>query len=168
MVDKSNILPLECIELGSFYTFTINKAGNPTRYLLDVLKYCKILNQCVDTANYILYPEYSKRGRLHYHGKISFNTWYDVVRFYENLFVLLDQCCIEIDYIDDPLKWEIYVTKCAPRMEAYIKESNPKYPFTLTPQEVKKRIKIQPPNVNSIEQYLIKMDTTQLDDDTSD
>lgn len=67
----------------------------------------------------VMYPEYSKLGRLHMHGMITFNTPIGVMQFYDKLAKVRDLCTFKLDHINDGLKWLTYIRKQEPHMKPY-------------------------------------------------
>lgn len=62
----------------------------------------------------LLHIELSPAGRLHAHGRISFNNMRTITLFYlNNINMLLDRAQVEIDTIEDEEKWDNYCTKQA-------------------------------------------------------
>lgn len=114
------ILSPETIQLNTNYAITINpcddyqffkeetgdsritKSNNHITYLIR------------NNPNYIfdLHLEVSRKGRIHYHGTLSFTHTNHIRNFYlEFIPKLLLSHHIEIDTISDPKKWEDYCKK---------------------------------------------------------
>jgi len=108
------LLPMELMETNKEYTLTINlpdtQINKPLKY--HISRYIKwTLKHIKPYAQYKLYPELSKNGKLHYHGNISFNTNRNIFHFYLHLSDQRKKSAIEIDTISDPEKWNKYITK---------------------------------------------------------
>lgn len=73
----------------------------------------------------VLYPEFSSKGRLHYHGIIQFKTHRMCVDWYYK-YQHIDGLNIKIDTINDAKVWQDYITKQNKYMSSYIK------PYQLT------------------------------------
>lgn len=113
--DKQKALSMEDVMVDTNYAFTINpsdkyqKFNSYTRlsdFLKDSTHYLSTL------CRYVLYPELSPKGRLHFHGWIWFNTTDEIVQFYLNyLPSIKDKCTYEMDYLTDIQVWTKYCLK---------------------------------------------------------
>ncbi len=89
---------------------------------LTKLNYCK----------YVLYPEISNKGRVHYHGKI---TIIDVVPFLLYTIKQLEAFGLyEIDTIKDPSDWDLYCLKDTAVMKPALLQLD--LPYRLSPKSV--------------------------------
>ncbi len=108
---RLKILPMEFIELNRWYTFTLNMKTPIECLGVSIKRYVKkitkLLHPCCE---YVLYPELSCVGQLHYHGTIRFKNTSKVFLFYRSLYGITD-LAIELDTIDDPDVWTRYCTK---------------------------------------------------------
>lgn len=100
------------------YSFTFNPATQHTMIrelserayreihsMLVVLKHIRKYNACKIT----LYPEVSSKGRWHWHGYIIIT---DVYNFYVRCVPTLENTGMyEIDDINDPEIWKLYISK---------------------------------------------------------
>lgn len=123
----SNVLPLEQMEIGEDFSLTINLAGNPSGYNADRQRYIDFLDTYFDGSYYTLRPEYSPRGRLHYHGTIAFNSRAEIARFYSRLHHMRKKCQLEIDSIKEPEKWAFYCKKQRDFLKSYSFSKKLKY-----------------------------------------
>lgn len=107
---KIDVLDMEKIELNTFYTLTLNKAVLRPTIMENIRDYQKIIARYIQNyASFILLPELSKVGKLHYHGMISFESYENIFFFYQNSLNM--GCAIEIDTIKDMDIWYTYITK---------------------------------------------------------
>lgn len=83
-----------------------------------------------DNIEYLeLYPELSHTGRLHYHGYIAIK---DLPMFYHrDCYTLMNMGIIEIDVINDPLRWNLYVNKQKENMKQYCEKAGLEYPMII-------------------------------------
>lgn len=141
--DRWTTVPPELVQVGSKYTFTLNPKeqhfGRECRFNFMYKHIFNIL-QCLHSCDYVLYPEISKLGRIHYHGTIVIN---DVVEFYVyDIPFLMDRFTFEIDTITDDDKWTKYMTKQQAIMEPYAKTN--KTPYKLDSKVLKRLIYEKP------------------------
>lgn len=114
---KSFLPDYEDFDYTKWYALTINPSdkfqyfANPHRISLCI----KDIKETILFYKYILfelYMEISPKGRIHWHGRIGFDSQYDVTMFY--IFAvhgLLTKSTVVIKDIDDNDKWTEYITK---------------------------------------------------------
>lgn len=112
------IVAPEDIDINVCYSLTINPSDD-----FQFFNSSSRLNQSREWMEYILFlygqkiyinifQEVSRRGRIHYHGKIKFKTIEALKTFYvEHLHNLLSKAHIEIDTISNPEEWDEYCRK---------------------------------------------------------
>lgn len=83
-----------------------------------------------DNIGYLeLYPELSHTGRLHYHGYIAIK---DPPMFYHrDCYTLMNMGIIEIDVIEDDIKWMVYTQKQKNYMKQYCEKAGLEYPMII-------------------------------------
>lgn len=113
-----NLAPEELV-LDRTYALTINASkitsnfkGNVERYI-EIVKLLMLHNTMIN-----VYPELSRKGRLHYHGTITFTKLLGISNFYFQLYNLTDKVNVLIREIDDGNKWNAYCQKQRDVMEA--------------------------------------------------
>lgn len=129
------IKPEECLP-NILYSFSYNPESQPT-----VQRFYNISLKCFESWSQEIYEiftslrnctirtymEISKAGRLHFHGYIKIQ---DIVNFYfYDLKKLKHYGTFEIDFINDPLKWDLYIKKQKPYMELFCKVNDMTYEF---------------------------------------
>lgn len=127
--DSVKALAPEEVNTSDRFTFSYNPSAQPVREgngrikrlhikefidsireLFDRCKNCDI--KCV--------WELSRKGRFHIHGSIKF---INIMEFYVNdLQRLIFQGALEIDKINDPEVWEVYIYKQRTLMERYAED----------------------------------------------
>lgn len=71
--------------------------------------------------------EISKGSRLHFHGYI---TVHDVIKFYYyDIRKLKHYGTFEIDFIQDPMIWDLYIKKQKDKMDKFCHENNMQYEY---------------------------------------
>lgn len=135
---KVKTLPKSNYLIGVKYTFSINandslqhwEKNSLWRDRLLIQSYTKLLEPLKSYADYELYPEFSKFGRFHYHGYITFKSPKALYGYQCNyVHKLLSKAQIEIDVVNHPDSYEKYITKD----EYYMKSNLPKdAPYKLT------------------------------------
>lgn len=113
--------PLEQCPINKPLSITINASEQyPTinvylqHYLYKIKKYIVPYMKIVE-----LYPEFSSKGRLHYHGIILFKTHRMCVDWYYK-YQHIQGLNIKIDTIKDMKVWKAYMTKQIEYMSSYI------------------------------------------------
>lgn len=120
---KHTIISPEDIEYNKMYTFTLNPekqyyADGITRINKIVTELEKRLMRYLDNISYVLKPEVSKMGRIHFHGIIMFKM--DKLIFYMQCIpVLIEHYTVEIDELKDYDIWYDYITKQVEMLELY-------------------------------------------------
>lgn len=113
--------PEEQPSVQRFYSIRLNEMESWSQKIYDVfdsLKYSRI-----DT-----YVEISGSGRLHFHGYIRI---YDIPNFYfYDLKKLKHYGTYEIDFITDPLKWDLYCKKQKDFMDQFCSKNGIIYHYT--------------------------------------
>jgi len=116
-------LPPEDVKTDVKYAVSLNPCDDcqywnvDDRYKKFLAKFFTCMRE-TKYAKYILYPEMSSKGRLHFHGTIEI---FDVLNFYlYDLSVLRLFCQYEIDTIQCATTWEKYCTKGKPLLAPYI------------------------------------------------
>ena len=140
MVEKSHkksigfsVLPPEEILIDTQYTLTVNIADLHGQFDIDhsrLYHYAQRYLKGVAGLEYRLYPEYSKRGRLHLHGIIEFKKEISIMCFYDNMMDMLSKSSIEIDTISEMQKWSEYIVKQEKYMRRYCEKKHVIYEFT--------------------------------------
>lgn len=127
-------LPKSMYGTGELYSFTVNPAqqffkhNSITRPRLCVAHICDLLEPLKGYCEYELYPELSKKGRWHYHGKLKI---LDPFHFHLTIIPkLLDKVILEIDIINDIEEWERYIKKDREVMEKALKKM--KIPYRIS------------------------------------
>lgn len=130
---KHSVIPPEVIELNTPYTLTINpaprmyeKSKNIGLKLKKVIEHIQIQLMPIDQP-FMLLPELSCMGKLHFHGTIHFKTYLQIGLFYNSLYENLDNYTIEIDTITDHDTWKTYISKGQQYMKAVCKLHNIHY-----------------------------------------
>jgi len=132
------IKPEECV-IKQKYSFSYNPDTQPTiqRFYNITLKCFEDWSQQIydvfTTLRYSTvqtYMEMSKAGRLHFHGYIVIN---DIANFYfYDLKKLKHYGTFEIDFITDPLIWDLYIKKQKDFMEIFCTNNEMVYHFNAT------------------------------------
>lgn len=110
---KWKCLPMESLQQGTIYTFSLNPESQPAMYAENRIQkwYAGIVKDLskIKHAEYHLKLEMSRLGRLHYHGTIRITT---VWKFYlEDIAKLCAIGSFEIDGIDNMDEWQRYMDK---------------------------------------------------------
>lgn len=115
--------------VGVKYTFTYNL--NDMYNLTQPLQHAKVIiffDQVKDILHNLkgcgitMFPEFSKRGRLHFHGYLTIKN--KVLFYAHDVNYLQLHGNYEIDYITDPLLWDLYIHKNAEMMDDYFATVN--------------------------------------------
>lgn len=134
--NKYEIVKPEDVRVNTRYTFSFNpeEQPKPQRFynitltlfsswseknieLFKSMKYAKIET----------YMEISKNSRLHYHGYIKI---LDIVNFYFfEVPKLKHYGTFEIDFISDPMTWDLYCKKQKDEMEKFCNKNNMLYHY---------------------------------------
>lgn len=134
---KVNTLPQGMFEEGKWYTITMMPCddmqyfkSNSLRRLTTCYKaFNKFIKGLQDVAEFELFPELSKRGRYHVHGKIKFT---DVLLFHlvyaHKLY--LPKTSFEVDVINDKKVWCKYCHKDEKIMKPACERLGLEYPIT--------------------------------------
>lgn len=137
---KKNFPDPETIVPQKNYSFTINLADmNNHRYKIQYdspmielyNRYKTIFTKLSQTVRIKMYAEFSKQGRLHYHGYIKFPTRHTVL---PTLLFLKDvDAAIEIaalnETIDIQYQWDLYIKKQRHLMKHYMTTLGLQYRF---------------------------------------
>lgn len=128
------LLPFEKMSPNIKYAFTLNVAsdggGNLGERVANYIAFCK---KYMQHCKFIIYPEISKIGRLHYHGYIWFSTYEDIFLFNMNVMPLLateKYGDIEIDTIQQEfgnIYWYCYIRKMKHLMKPYMTKNHIMY-----------------------------------------
>lgn len=112
--------PEEQPDIQRFYNIRLNEFESWSQRVYEVfasLRYSHIRT----------YMEISRSGRLHFHGYIKIK---DIVQFYfYDLRKLKHYGTFEIDFINDPLKWDLYIKKQKEMMEPFCKKNSMLYEY---------------------------------------
>jgi hypothetical protein len=110
---KNEIPNMEDIDCDTQYAFTLNPSdkhqhfGKTNRLSKCITELEVILFH--NSASYCLFPEISKKGRVHYHGYIKIHNPYNF--FLNAIHYILNHGTIVIKKIEDEGKWEDYILK---------------------------------------------------------
>lgn len=140
MVEKSSkpfksgfsLIQPEEIELDTQYTLTINIADLHGQFDIDHNRLYVYVQKYIRRKGieFRLYPEYSKKGRLHLHGIITFKTGNAIMDFYASVMEQTYKSMMEIDTIEDIQTWSEYITKQEKYMRPYCEKKRTIYEFT--------------------------------------
>lgn len=135
----------ETLESGKWYAITLSPADVqrldkkhivlPLESIMvnyEVLYNCKLFNR-IEGVRYILYPEISSCGRIHYHGYIIFRSPIDIYTFYRTISVIQyhdSNWTLEMKELFDPEVWKTYVLKSSHIMYPVTKHY--KIPYEIT------------------------------------
>lgn len=112
--------PQQQPEIVNFYKVKLNTYKDWSNQIYDkfrTMRYCKIST----------YLEISKLGRFHFHGTIKIHDKIKFVLY--DLKRLMDIGTLEIDTIEDEMKWHLYCTKLKYEMEQFCCENDMDYRF---------------------------------------
>lgn len=125
---ETELIEPQNIKLGVPYAVTINFRSVPIpekyhddhncrdRWQVECLR--QFFNYFYPYCKYNLFMEISKKGRLHFHGTITFEHYSNVLGFYMKSLNKIDaNICIKS--IDDSVKWSEYCTKSKHLMELF-------------------------------------------------
>lgn len=130
MSTRLSVPDMELINTNDTYTFTVNYGDLSGDFCADYDKTLRALHKHlghIDGLDFYLYPEYSKNGRLHFHGTIGFDTGLSIALFYEALFRFKDHFACEVDTIKDTEKWQDYIGKNSTFMKLICEKWSRKY-----------------------------------------
>ncbi len=120
-----NLLPPELVEPNVMYTLTLNvkQSALDSNKLKDLRKcYVKWITKSIHP--YVLQVtgvfEISKNGKFYFHGTIVFNSYIDILLFYNRCYTHTGMH-IEIDSISDITIWMNYMFKQGKYHNAYRK-----------------------------------------------
>lgn len=124
---KTDVLPLESIELYKDYALTINPCdsfqffGVPFR---ERSFYESLLNDFLSPMlSHILFMEVSPKGRLHWHGTLQFQETKEIIKYYTHqLPAWLARSTVVLKEIDSSDKWFEYCRK-QKTFHEYLKEN---------------------------------------------
>lgn len=126
----SLVLKFEQVHNDDLYAITINPDdehqywGSEDRIgtFYNKLSY-KLIIEVHNTCQLELYPEFSSRGRLHFHGTIKM---LNKIEFYEQVLRrLMKWCQLEIDTINDQEAWKKYYIKQQDLHNYYRRKEHP-------------------------------------------
>lgn len=108
--DRWNLIPAELILLNTKYCLSISPNGkNMHEQYVQCMRFLKSISPY---SNIDMYFELSTIARrCHYHGTVEFNTYPNIVKFYNTIANQREQYTYEIDTIDDISKWKKYCKK---------------------------------------------------------
>jgi len=134
---KHNIIKPEDVVEGCTYSFSYNpeEQPKPQRFYnisLSLFKsWSDTLNDIFNSFKYCKfhhYMEISSNSRLHFHGYIKINN---ISKFYfYEIQKLKHYGTFEIDFITDPLIWDLYIKKQKSFMEIFCSENEMTYEYT--------------------------------------
>lgn len=129
------IIPFEKMLPNEPYAFTLNVSNIPTNRTIQfrVAYYIGFLKKKFHHCKYVIYPELSSTGRLHYHGWIWFTTYRQIVKFNDQMWEISGDCDISIDTIDSQfgnVEWFRYVFKMKHMIKPYLLDCNTLYKLT--------------------------------------
>lgn len=91
------------------------KLRNPNKYLYqEDMRQLKAIFKYIRCGTYIVWPEFDEKGRLHYHGTISFdvNQWVRFHKYAIHKLRLIGFCDTKIlKTFTDKLRWLLYCRK---------------------------------------------------------
>lgn len=112
------------------YTFTLNPSDS-FQYFGKVARYAKAIRaiqaslESLTYCEYELYPEVSKKGRIHFHGYIDI---IEPARFQlYDVHILTKISIYEIDVLTDPDVWKAYIEKDKKEMLRFAKSIKQPY-----------------------------------------
>lgn len=164
-MSKKTLLEPEAMDINVWYTITINLSPNINyqsildsgtkqrkneRSMFDIISteramIMELLNGQYKTR-YVLFPELSRTGRLHWHGMIRFTKPEHIGIFYmHKLPRIMKVANVEIDIIEDMEKWKTYCMKGNKYMEPMLKElriNDNIYPLTNCNVEITLPLKV--------------------------
>lgn len=156
-----NLIEPEKIEIEKWYTCTINLADCYEGIDQTVQAYKYFLYKYIKPYMWFKFnPEVSKKGRFHLHGRIMFNYYYDILKFYLRIPEMMKECAMEIDEITDSKVWEEYCEKQYHHMTAYLHDHDPKLEYELTHENIKKvsSVHLRDIFIESFEDYEINQE----------
>jgi len=123
---KASILSPDKVGININYTFTVNP-NDEFQYWGDLDRIKKatkhmtfIMNRYIN-LDISVHLDINRTGRIHWHGTISFKTNAQILDFYVDIIhELLTKHQIEIDTIEDPIKWSDYCHKLDPLIKVLI------------------------------------------------
>lgn len=117
--NKNNILEPKLVEINKEYTFTLNPSDKYQYWdntMDDRIKksvdHCNKILRTYGSMKVKLHMDFSRTGRIHWHGTIRFPSTESIKIFYLKYFhELQEEHQIEMDTIEDIEKWNEYCTK---------------------------------------------------------
>lgn len=113
--DKHKALKYEDVKINTNYAFTLNPSNKYQKFnsYTRPSEFLKIVNELLgNIKHYVLYPEISPKGRIHFHGWIWFDTQQEIIEFYLNkIHDLGENSTYEMDILNDVKIWTDYCTK---------------------------------------------------------
>lgn len=139
MIDyKYKLIKPEEVVINTNYAFSFNPEDQPCTsvfYNVKIDEFESWSKKQYKTFSILRYStiqtfmEISKGGRLHFHGYIKIN---DIPNFYfYDLKRLMKEGTFEIDFIKDPLIWDLYIKKQKPFMEKFCSINNMDYLYPI-------------------------------------
>lgn len=123
---KQKTLPLEDLEPNTYYSFSINPEMWKDTIIEQERENKRLLKVFRQNGEYVLFPELSPQGKLHYHGLVMFDGYVNIMNVYLGLRRL--KCALEIDVVNDSDKWIEYITKQMDYKESF-EENGLDYPL---------------------------------------
>lgn len=120
----------EDVMLGEAYAFTLNPAEQPYCLMTHakVVQFYDELKECMlkmHGCEITMHPELSVKQRLHFHGYIKITD--KMLFYFHDITVLNNYGNIDIEKINDPLIWDLYVYKNRDMMADYFTFINAKH-----------------------------------------
>lgn len=131
----------ENVELNTAYTFNLSHSENSGNILKDWKTYDTLCTESFYVnlgIEYELFFELSAHGRLHLHGIILFRNPMGIAMFYQQIYNVLKVCRVEIDTINDHIKWKEYLTKQRHIMKPYL--NSKKLAYKLSNRDILKKL----------------------------
>lgn len=130
----------KCMYRETTYTLTLNP-DDSHQFMgkIDRFRKCikKVLTKLsfIHHAHYTLTPEISKKGRIHFHGKLTVLHPVDFQLY--DVISMMKWSIFEIDDLTHPTVWEAYVKKDLKLIRPYLHQKGIKYKITnsYTPKE---------------------------------
>lgn len=119
----------EEIQINEPYAITINMAEKYEDLIQSLNAYNYLIYNKLNLTKYEYYFEYSKKFRLHIHGITIFETYSQILKFFQaiNSSELHNKFAICIKQLDDPMEWLNYCTKQDKYMTEYMGEHEYRY-----------------------------------------
>lgn len=129
--DSFKCLKPEDTSVGIKYAFTYNLSDDWLPHESNLMNHSKIINFLdfvidlmgqMEGSNMTLFPEFSRKARLHFHGVLVIT---DRVKFYlKDIPLLVAHGNIKLDTLDDPEMWDLYCRKNEDLMLDYFTQIN--------------------------------------------